>query len=343
MSFDYVRELPSPDHLKELLPVSRATAEMREARVDLIKKVISGDYERLLLIIGPCSADNEEAVVDYISRLAKVQEKVADKILIVPRVYTNKPRTTGAGYKGMMHQPDTSKKPNAFEGIKAIRHMHIRVMEETGLVAADEMLYPDNFAFLDDVLGYVAVGARSVENQQHRLTCSAVDIPVGMKNGTGGDVEIMFNAIKAAQASHDFIFRGWEVSSSGNPYAHAVLRGGVNDKGMTIPNYHFEDLQWIGSQYEALGVQHPAIIIDTNHSNSGKKYEQQPRIASEVMHSMRYDPLVKKLVKGFMIESYIEPGAQKIEDHRIYGKSITDPCLGWRETEAMIYEMAEKL
>ncbi len=342
MSFVFERKLPSAEHLKELLPVDAATAQIRERRVALLKKVIAGEYNRLLLIIGPCSADNEEAVLDYIHRLAKVQEKVEDKIFIVPRVYTNKPRTTGEGYKGMMHQPDPTQKPNAFEGIKAIRHMHIRVMQETGLVAADEMLYPDNYAFLDDVLGYVAIGARSVENQQHRLTCSGLDIPVGMKNGTGGDVDIMFNAIRAAQSSHDFIYRDWEVTTSGNPYAHAVLRGGLGSKGMNIPNYHFEDLQWIAGRYQALGVQNPAIIVDTNHNNSAKQYEQQPRIASEVLHSMNYDPLLRQMIKGFMIESYIEPGAQKIDDHQIYGKSITDPCLGWRETEAMIYEMAEK-
>ena len=342
MSFVFERKLPSAEHLKELLPVDAATAQIRERRVALLKKVIAGEYNRLLLIIGPCSADNEEAVLDYIHRLAKVQEKVEDKIFIVPRVYTNKPRTTGEGYKGMMHQPDPTQKPNAFEGIKAIRHMHIRVMQETGLVAADEMLYPDNYAFLDDVLGYVAIGARSVENQQHRLTCSGLDIPVGMKNGTGGDVDIMFNAIRAAQSSHDFIYRDWEVTTSGNPYAHAVLRGGLGSKGMNIPNYHFEDLQWIAGHYQALGVQNPAIIVDTNHNNSAKQYEQQPRIASEVLHSMNYDPLLRQMIKGFMIESYIEPGAQKIDDHQIYGKSITDPCLGWRETEAMIYEMAEK-
>ncbi len=342
MSFVFERELPSAEHLKELLPVSESVAAMRERRVALMKKVISGEYDRLMLIIGPCSADNEEAVLDYIHRLAKVQEKVEDKIFIVPRVYTNKPRTTGEGYKGMMHQPDPTQKPNAFEGIKAIRHMHLRVMEETGLVAADEMLYPDNYAFLDDVLGYVAIGARSVENQQHRLTCSGLDIPVGMKNGTGGDVDMMFNAIRAAQASHDFIYREWEVATSGNPYAHAVLRGGVDSKGRTIPNYHFEDLEWIAEQYQAKGLKNPAIIVDTNHSNSGKKYEQQPRIASEVMHSMKYDPLLRKMVKGFMIESYIENGAQKIDDHQIYGKSITDPCLGWRETERMIYDLADK-
>ena len=315
---------------------------MRERRIAMMKKVMEGEYDRLMVIVGPCSADNEEAVLDYMHRLAKVQEKVADKIFIVPRVYTNKPRTTGEGYKGMMHQPDPTQKPNAFEGLKAIRHMHIRVMEETGLVAADEMLYPGNYAFLDDVLGYVAVGARSVENQQHRLTCSGLDIPVGMKNGTGGDVDIMFNAIRAAQSGHDFIYQNWEVATEGNPYAHAVLRGGVDSRGLTIPNYHFEDLLRIAQEYQAKGLSNPAIIVDTNHSNSAKHYEQQPRIASEVMHSMNYDSILRRMVKGFMIESYIEPGAQKIDDHQIYGKSITDPCLGWKETERMIYEMAEK-
>ena len=342
MGFVFERELPSAKHLKELLPVSEATAALRERRVALMKKIIAGDYDRLMLIIGPCSADNEEAVLDYMHRLAKVQEKVEDKIFIVPRVYTNKPRTTGEGYKGMMHQPDPNQKPNAFEGLKAIRHMHIRVMEETGLVAADEMLYPDNYRFLDDVLGYVAVGARSVENQQHRLTCSGLDIPVGMKNGTGGDVDIMYNAIRAAQSSHDFIYQNWEVSTQGNPYAHAVLRGGVDSRGLNIPNYHFEDLLRIAEEYQQKGMQNPAIIVDTNHSNSAKQFEQQPRIASEVMHSMGYAPILRKMIKGFMVESYIEPGAQKIDDHQIYGKSITDPCLGWRETERMIYEMAEK-
>ncbi len=342
MSFVFERELPSAQHLKQLLPVDKKAAAMRERRIAMMKKVMEGEYDRLMVIVGPCSADNEEAVLDYMHRLAKVQEKVADKIFIVPRVYTNKPRTTGEGYKGMMHQPDPTQKPNAFEGLKAIRHMHIRVMEETGLVAADEMLYPGNYAFLDDVLGYVAVGARSVENQQHRLTCSGLDIPVGMKNGTGGDVDIMFNAIRAAQSGHDFIYQNWEVATEGNPYAHAVLRGGVDSRGLTIPNYHFEDLLRIAQEYQAKGLSNPAIIVDTNHSNSAKHYEQQPRIASEVMHSMNYDSILRRMVKGFMIESYIEPGAQKIDDHQIYGKSITDPCLGWKETERMIYEMAEK-
>jgi len=343
MSYVYERELPDPSHLKQLLPVPEEVETARLSRIETMKKILAGEDERLLLIIGPCSADNEEAVLEYMHRLKKVQDEVADKIFITPRVYTNKPRTTGAGYKGMMHQPDPTKKPNAFEGIKAIRHMHIRVMQETGFVAADEMLYPDNYAYLDDVLGYVAVGARSVENQQHRLTCSGVDIPVGMKNGTGGDVEVMFNAIHAAQMAHDFIYRDWEVSTSGNPFAHAVLRGGMNAKGMTIPNYHFEDLQWIAGQYEKLNLQHPAIIVDTNHSNSGKKYEQQPRIVSEVMHSMKYDPLLKRMIKGFMVESYLEPGSQPIGENKIYGKSITDPCLGWPETEKLLHDIYVKL
>lgn len=343
MGFTYVRELPSPEKMRELLPVDEKTAAMRQSRIEEMKAIFRGEDGRLILIIGPCSADNEDAVLEYCERLARVQERVKDKIFIVPRVYTNKPRTTGIGYKGMMHQPDPSGKPNAFAGIKAIRHMHIRVMKETGFVAADEMLYPDNFSYLDDVLGYIAVGARSVENQQHRLTCSGVDVPVGMKNGTGGDVAIMFNAIRAAQASHDFIFRRFEVSSDGNPYAHAVLRGGADSRGMTIPNYHFEDLQWIARQYEQMDVTNRAIIVDTNHSNSGKKYEQQPRIVSEVMHSMRFDPLLKKMIKGFMVESYLESGSQKIGPDQVYGKSITDPCLGWDESERMIDEMASKL
>ena len=342
MNMNFIRKLPIPKDIKAEYPLTSELAAIKKVRDEQIKKIFAGESDKLLLVIGPCSADNEDSVLDYISRLRLLQEKVEDKIFIVPRVYTNKPRTTGEGYKGMMHQPDPNQKPNAFEGIKAIRHMHLRVMEETGLVAADEMLYPDNYAFLDDVLGYVAIGARSVENQQHRLTCSGLDIPVGMKNGTGGDVDMMFNAIRAAQASHDFIYREWEVATSGNPYAHAVLRGGVDSKGRTIPNYHFEDLEWIAARYQEKGLKNPAIIVDTNHSNSGKKYEQQPRIASEVMHSMKYDPLLHKMIKGFMIESYIENGAQKIDDHQIYGKSITDPCLGWRETERMIYDLADK-
>lgn len=342
MSFTYERQLPSSAHLKELLPISAAAAKRHKQRVDDMKKILSGELDRLLLIIGPCSADNEDSVCEYIDRLAAVQEKVKDTIFIVPRVYTNKPRTTGEGYKGMMHQPDPTEKPNAFEGMKAIRHMHIRVLSNTDFVAADEMLYPGNYPFLDDVLGYVAIGARSVENQQHRLTCSGLDVPVGMKNGTGGDVSVMFNAIYAAQHGHDFIYQNWEVKTDGNPFTHAILRGGIDERGRNLPNYHYEDLLFVAQEYDGKGFANPGIIVDTNHNNSAKQYEQQPRIASEVLHSMNYEPLLRKMIKGFMVESYLEPGAQKIDEHRIYGKSITDACLGWTETEAMIYSMAER-
>lgn len=343
MGFSYKKQMPSAEHLKELIPIQPPMAERRQARLDQLHRIFQGEDNRLLLIIGPCSADNEDSVLDYINRLAKVQEKVSDKIFIVPRVYTNKPRTTGEGYKGMMHQPNPNQEPNAFEGIKAIRRMHLRVLAETDFVAADEMLYPDNHPFLDDILGYVAVGARSVENQHHRLVASGVDLPVGMKNGTGGDTGVMFNAIQAAQHGHDFIYQTYEVSTEGNPFAHAILRGAIDDRGRNIPNYHYEDLLRIAEEYDKKGFQNPAIIVDTNHNNSAKQYGQQPRIASEVMHSMAYEPLLRRMIKGFMVESYIEPGSQKIDEHGTYGKSITDPCLGWTETEAMIYEMAEKL
>ena len=343
MGFQYKKQMPSAQHLKELIPVTPAMAKRRRARMAALERILSGGDSRLLLIIGPCSADSEEAVLDYITKLAAIQEAVSDRIFIVPRVYTNKPRTTGEGYKGMMHQPDPAEAPDAFAGIKAIRRMHLRVLAETDFVAADEMLYPDNHPYLDDILGYVAVGARSVENQHHRLVASGVDLPVGMKNGTGGDISVMFNAIQAAQHGHDFIYQTYEVSTGGNPYAHAILRGGVDERGRNIPNYHYEDLLRIADAYDKKGFANPAVIVDTNHNNSAKQYRQQPRIASEVMHSMAYEPLLKRIIKGFMIESYLEPGAQKIEENRIYGKSITDPCLGWAETALMIYDMAEKL
>lgn len=344
MSFQYIRTIPSPDHLKALMPLSSKTEAYRMEKVNELKAVFSGEDSRLLLIIGPCSADNETAVLEYTTRLAKVQEKVKDKLLLVPRIYTNKPRTTGDGYKGMMHQPDPNAKPNAFEGIKAIRRMHIRVLSECGMITADEMLYPTNYAFLDDVLGYVAVGARSSENQEHRLTVSGLDVPAGMKNGTSGDISVMFNAIQAGQHPHDFIYRNWEASTSGNPYTHAILRGGTDPvTGRSIPNYHFEDLEYITSLYESRNFKNPAIIVDANHANSGKRYEQQPRIISEVMHSMRYDSHIAGIVKGFMVESYLVEGSQKISSDQIYGKSITDPCLGWEATEAMLYDIAEKV
>ncbi len=340
MSFVYKKEIPSAEHLKELLPVPASCAEMRARKLKEIENVLSGADDRMLLIIGPCSADNEDAVCEYISRLAALQEKVSDKILFVPRIYTNKPRTTGEGYKGMMHQPDPGEAPDAFQGIKAIRHMHIRAMRESGMIAADEMLYPGNHPYLDDILGYVAIGARSVEDQQHRLVSSGVDLPVGMKNGTGGDTGVMFNAIYAAQHGHDFIYRTHEVATKGNPYAHAVLRGGIDELGRNVPNYHYEDLLRIAEEYDSKGFKNPAIIIDTNHNNSAKKHLQQPRIASEVMHSMTYEPLLKKMIKGFMIESYLEDGCQPIGENMTYGKSITDPCIGWADTEKMVYKIA---
>ena len=342
MSFVFERELPSAEHLKQLLPVSESVAAMRERRVALMKKVISGEYDRLMLIIGPCSADNEEAVLDYIQRLAKVQEKVEDKIFIVPRVYTNKPRTTGEGYKGMLHQPDPNEKPDMLKGIISIRELHIKALVQTGFTCADEMLYPENHRYLEDLLGYVAVGARSVENQQHRLTASGVNIPVGMKNPTSGDITVMMNSIKAAQHGHTFIYRGWEVHSSGNPYAHAILRGYVDKRGLAHPNYHYEDMLHLYEAYAESGLKNPAIVVDTNHSNSGKNPFEQVRIAKEVLHSMRHNKDIGKMVKGLMIESYIEDGAQKVGEN-VYGKSITDPCLGWEKTERLIYDLAEVL
>ena len=342
MSFEYIRTIPSSEHLKALLPLSSAGAAMQQEKVQEIKAILSGQDPRLILIIGPCSADNEFAVLEYATRLAKVQEKVAEKIMIVPRVYTNKPRTTGEGYKGMLHQPDPDKAPDLLGGIIAIRKMHMRAIEETGLTCADEMLYPENRSYLDDLLSYEAIGARSVENQQHRLTASSMDIPAGMKNPTSGDLAVMMNSIKAAQSAHNFIYRGCDVTTTGNPLAHAILRGGVDKYGTTIPNYHYEDLKRLASLYEESGLENPACVVDVNHSNSGKKFKEQIRIVSEVLHSRSYDPAIHKLVKGVMIESYLFEGAQKICPEMIHGKSITDPCLGWEDTEKLLYSIAEK-
>ena len=340
MGMIFERKLPIPKLVKELYPVTEEMAAIVKKRDDEIKDIFSGRSQKLILIIGPCSADHEDSVLDYIYRLRKVQDKVEDKIFIVPRIYTNKPRTTGDGYKGMLHQPDPNEKPDMYKGIVTIRELHMRALKETGFSSADEMLYPENYRYLSDILGYVAVGARSVENQQHRLTASGIPVPVGMKNPTSGDISVMLNSITAAQHKHTFLYRGWEVHSEGNPYAHAILRGYVNKHGQTIPNYHYEDLLSLCEIYYNKGLENPAAIIDTNHSNSGKKYLEQIRIAKEVLHSCRHDATVKKLVKGFMIESYIEDGAQKVGEG-IYGKSITDPCLGWEKTERLIYELAE--
>ena len=341
MSFKFVKQLPSPEEIKEMSPVTEEMKKVKGTRDRLIQDVITGNSDKFLVIVGPCSADNEEAVCDYTNRLAKVQEKVADRLVLVPRIYTNKPRTTGEGYKGMLHQPDPEAKPDVLAGILAIRHMHIRSIQETGLTSADEMLYPDNWHYLSDLLSYVAIGARSVENQEHRLMVSGLDIPVGMKNPTSGDFSVMLNSVVAAQHGHDFISRGWEVSTEGNPLTHTILRGAVNKHGNTIPNYHYEDLQLLLEMYGERDLANPAVIIDANHSNSGKKYEQQIRIVKEVLHSRLVSKDIRQLVKGVMIESYIEPGNQKIGPNHVYGKSITDPCLGWDETEKLLYTIAE--
>ncbi len=342
MAMTIVRELPHQKEIKEELPLSAELAKVKADRDEEIRKVFAGESDKFILIIGPCSADSEEPVLDYITRLRGLQDKVADKILMIPRIYTGKPRTTGDGYKGMLHQPDPTGMPDLKSGIIAVRSLHMKALAETGFTSADEMLYPENYAFLDDLLSYVAIGARSVENQQHRLVSSGVSIPVGMKNPTGGDISVMMNSITAAQHPHAFIFRGCEVKSDGNPYAHAILRGYVNEKGQSFPNYHYEDLYRLAQTYAEKGLKNPALIVDTNHSNSGKQYLEQIRIANEVLHSMRHSEDIKKLVKGLMIESYIEDGSQKIGEN-IYGKSITDPCLGWEKTENLVLSLAEQL
>ncbi len=342
MSMKQNRELPAPAGLKAEYPLKEEIKALKAHRDREIRDIFEGRSEKFLVIVGPCSADNQDAVLEYAAKLSKVQEKVHDKLLLIPRVYTNKPRTTGEGYKGMLHQPSPDKAPDMLQGIIAIRKMHIRVMEETGLTAADEMLYPENRSYLDDVLSYEAVGARSVENQQHRLVASGMDIPVGMKNPTSGDLSVMLNSIQAAQASHTFLYRGWDVTTSGNPLAHAILRGGVDKYGACVPNYHYEDLYRLLELYEKRELKNPAAIIDANHSNSNKKYKEQIRIVSEVLHSRNYNPALKKLIKGVMIESYLMEGTQPIDCDRVYGKSITDPCLGWEDTEALLYSIAEK-
>ena len=343
MNMIFHRKLPIPKEIKEQFPVTPEITKIREERITELKRALSGEDSRFILVIGPCSADNEDSVLDYIYRLRKVADKVNDKILIVPRIYTNKPRTTGDGYKGMLHQPDPNSAPDLLKGLIAIRKMHMRAIAETGFGCADEMLYPENHRYLSDVLTYVAIGARSVEDQQHRLTASGLDIPVGMKNPTSGDITVMMNSIKAAHHSHTFYYRGWEVESCGNPYAHAILRGYVDKQGKSHSNYHYEDLYSLYKIYAESGLKNPAAIIDTNHSNSGKKYLEQPRIVKEILHSCRYSSEIKSLVKGLMIESYIEDGCQSISDKEIYGKSITDPCLGWEKTEKLIYDIAELL
>jgi 3-deoxy-7-phosphoheptulonate synthase len=339
MSFEYIREVPKPKEILAAMPLSQELMAIKNGRDREIKAVFTGESPKFLLIIGPCSAHDEEAVCDYISRLAKVQAEVKDKIIIIPRIYTNKPRTTGIGYKGMAHQPNPQEEPNIVEGIKAIRKMHLRALKESHIPAADEMLYPGNYPYLEDVLSYVAVGARSVENQAHRLTCSGLDVPVGMKNPTSGDMEVTLNSIQAAQAPHIFSYNRWEVRTAGNPLTHAVLRGAVDPHGVTVPNYHYEDLIWFAEAYKKRGLVNPSIIVDTNHANSNKKFAEQPRIAMEVMRSRKHSAVLTAMIKGFMIESFIEEGAQKVTEN-VYGKSITDPCLGWKDSERLIRDLA---
>ena len=342
MNLQLTRELPNPDAIKALLPTTPELQAIKARRDEELKAILSGRDRRFLLIIGPCSADRQDAVLDYISRLRTVQEKVADKIYIVPRIYTNKPRTTGDGYKGMLHQPDPQEHSDMLRGLMSIRELHLKTLAETGFTCADEMLYPENHAYLDDLLGYVAVGARSVEDQQHRLTASGLNVPVGMKNPTSGDYTVMLNAIMAAQHSHTFVYRGWEATSQGNPYAHAILRGYVNKHGQSQPNYHYEELIRLQQLYAQKELQNMAVIIDCNHNNSGKQYLEQIRITREVLHSRRNNAELETMVKGIMIESYLEDGCQKIGEG-VYGKSITDPCLGWEKTEKLILEMADTL
>jgi len=342
MNLEFARKLPIPQEVKKMYPISEEMAQTKQLRDEAIAKVFRGESDKFILVIGPCSADAKEPVLEYIGRLRTVQDKVADKIIIIPRIYTNKPRTTGAGYKGMLHQPNPDARPDMLKGIIAIRDLHLSALRDFSFSCADEMLYPENHRYLSDLLSYVAVGARSVENQQHRLCASGLDIPVGMKNPTGGDLTVMMNSVVAAQSPHTFLYRGWEVHSKGNPLAHAILRGMTDSYGHNISNYHYEDLLRVNEMYAESGLSNPAVIVDTNHANSGKQYLEQIRIAKDVVYSMSKNPDIKHLVKGLMIESYLEDGAQKVGEH-VYGKSITDPCLGWEKTEELILDIADKL
>ena len=340
MSFQYVREMPGVKDILESIPVADDLKEIKEKRDREIRSVFERESEKFLVIIGPCSADNEDSVCEYVSKLAKLQDEVKEKLILIPRIYTNKPRTTGEGYKGMAHQPKPSEAPNMVKGLKAIRKMHIRALRESHLSAADEMLYPGNYPYLEDILSYVAVGARSVESQLHRLTISGIDVPAGMKNPTSGDLEVMLNSVQAAQMPHVFVYNGWEVKTSGNALAHCILRGAVDQYGTNFPNYHFEDLKRLAESYKKRNLSFPAIIVDTNHANSNKKFAEQPRIAKEVMRSRQNSKTLRNIVKGLMIESYLVEGTQKISEN-IYGKSITDPCLGWEDSERLVRELAE--
>ncbi len=342
MSMNFHRKLPIPQEVKKEFPLTARMEQIKAKRDADIGAVFNGSSDKFILVIGPCSADHREPVLEYMARLRKIEEQVSDKIIIIPRIYTNKPRTTGQGYKGMLHQPDPEAKPDMYKGIVAIRDLHLSALRDYDFSCADEMLYPENYRYLSDLLSYVAVGARSVENQQHRLVASGIEVPVGMKNPTGGDLSVMMNSIVAAQSSHTFLYRGWEVTSEGNPYAHAILRGYVDFAGRSVSNYHYEDLLRVDELYAKSKLVNPSIIVDTNHSNSGKKYLEQIRIAKDIVHSRNQNADIKRLVKGLMIESYLEDGSCKAEEH-VFGKSITDPCLGWEKTERLILDIADKL
>ena len=342
MQMNFHRKLPIPKEVKKEFPITERMEQVKNKRDEEIRAVFEGKSDKFILIIGPCSADHREPVLEYISRLRKIEEQVADKIIIIPRIYTNKPRTTGQGYKGMLHQPDPEAKPDMYKGIVAIRELHMAALRDYDFTCADEMLYPENYRYLSDLLSYVAVGARSVENQQHRLTASGIGIPVGMKNPTGGDLGVMMNSVLAAQSSHTFIYRGWEVTSEGNPYAHAILRGYVDYTGRSVSNYHYEDLLRVKELYEKSNLTNASVIVDTNHNNSGKQYLEQIRIAKDIVYSRSQNEDIKQLVKGLMIESYLEDGTQSADEH-VFGKSITDPCLGWEKTERLILDIADKL
>ena len=342
MQMNFHRKLPIPQEVKKEYALTERMTKIKAERDENIKAVFEGKLDKFLLIIGPCSADHSEPVLEYISRLRKVEDQVSDKIIIIPRIYTNKPRTTGQGYKGMLHQPDPEEKPDMYKGIVAIRELHLSALRDYDFSCADEMLYPENYRYLSDLLSYVAIGARSVENQQHRLTASGLEAPVGMKNPTGGDLSVMMNSIVAAQGSHTFLYRGWEVTSEGNPYAHAILRGYIDYAGRNVSNYHYEDLVRVKELYDKSNLVNPSVIVDTNHNNSGKQYLEQIRIAKDIVHSRNQNDDIKKLVKGLMIESYIEDGAQSVGEH-VFGKSITDPCLGWEKTEQLIFDIADRL
>ncbi len=342
MAMNFHRNLPIPQEVKAEFPLTERMVQVKAERDQKIREVFDGVSDKFILVIGPCSADHSEPVLEYISRLKRIEEQVSDKIILIPRIYTNKPRTTGQGYKGMLHQPDPEAKPDMYKGIVAIRELHLAALRDYDFSCADEMLYPENYRYLSDLLSYVAVGARSVENQQHRLTASGIEAPVGMKNPTGGDLSVMMNSIVAAQSSHTFIYRGWEVTSDGNPHAHAILRGYIDYAGRSASNYHYEDLLRVEELYEKSNLTNPSVIVDTNHNNSGKKYLEQVRIAKDIVYSRNQNPDIKRLVKGLMIESYLEDGAQSASEH-VFGRSITDPCLGWEKTERLIYDLAEKL